>query len=118
MYIKSLTSNSSNKLTLNKQTNMLSTTYPQQSYNNAAQCEQRWNDDVRSNLNGDGWQISIKNGKRLNRRWTKAQGFYIIDTPYGERSIYNEHYDAELNKSKYNRSFQPDGDADFYYQIN
>ena len=96
---------------------MQSNTYPQQSYNNAAQCEQRWNDDVRSNLNDDGWQISIKNGKRLNRRWTKAQGFYIIDTPYGERSIYNEQYDAELNRSKaeqYNMAFQPDGEFDFY----
>lgn len=102
---------------------MQSNTYPQQSYNNAAQCEQRWNDDVRSNLNGDGWQISIKNGKRLNRRWTKAQGFYIIDTPYGERSIYNGLYDAELRPPrgltrqvamKYDRSFQPDGDDNFY----
>tara|TARA_B110000003_G_scaffold48750_1_gene47347 strand:- start:6955 stop:7263 length:309 start_codon:yes stop_codon:yes gene_type:complete len=96
---------------------MQSNTYPQQSYNNAAQCEQRWNDDVRSNLNDDGWQISIKNGKRLNRRWTKAQGFYIIDTPRGERSIYNERYDAELNRAKaeqYNMAFQPDGEFDFY----
>ena len=66
---------------------MQSNTYPQQSYNNAAQCEQRWNDDVRSNLNDDGWQISIKNGKRLNRRWTKAQGFYIIDKIGVENSI-------------------------------
>jgi len=96
---------------------MQSNTYPQQSYNNAAQCEQRWSDDVRSNLNGDGWQISIKNGKRLNRRWTKAQGFYIIDTSYGERSIYNEQYDVELNRAKaeqYNMAFQPDGEWDFY----
>ena len=96
---------------------MQSNTYPQQSYNNAAQCEQRWSDDVRSNLNGDGWQISIKNGKRLNRRWTKAQGFYIIDTSYGERSIYNEQYDVELNRAKaeqYNMAFQSDGEWDFY----
>jgi hypothetical protein len=76
---------------------MQSNTYPQQSYNNSARCQQRWNDDARTNLNDDGWQISIKNGKRLNRHWTRAQGFYIVNTSYGERTIYNEDYDADLN---------------------
>ena len=93
---------------------MQSNTYPQQSYNNSARCQQRWNDDVRTNLNDDGWQISIKNGKRLNRHWNKAQGFYIVNTSYGERTIYNEHYDADLNRAKYDRSFQPDIEAGCY----
>ena len=96
---------------------MQSNTYPQQSYNNAAQCEQRWNDDVRSNLNDDGWQISIKNGKRLRRHWTRNGGFTIVSTRHGDRSIYNQKYDVELNRAKaeqYNMAFQPDGEFDFY----
>ena len=96
---------------------MQSNTYPQQSYNNAAQCEQRWNDDVRSNLNDDGWQISIKNGKRLRRHWTRNGGFTIVSTRLGDRSIYNQKYDVELNRAKaeqYNMAFQPDGEFDFY----
>ena len=93
---------------------MQSNTYPQQSYNSPARCEQRWNDDVRTNLNDDGWQISIKNGKRLNRHWNKAQGFYIVNTSYGERTIYNEHYDTDLNRAKYDTSFQPDIEAGCY----
>ena len=82
---------------------MQSNTYPQQSYNNSARCQQRWNDEARREGNPycktDEWQISIKNGKRLNRHWTKAQGFYIVNTSYGERTIYNEYYDDELNRS-------------------
>ena len=96
---------------------MQSNTYPQQSYNNATLCQQRWNDDARRNLNDDGWQISIKNGKRLNRRWTKAQGFYIVNTSYGERTIYNEQYDAQLNKAKYDTAFQPDGGWGFFTEF-
>lgn len=97
---------------------MQSNTYPQQSYNNSARCQQRWNDEARREGNPycktDEWQISIKNGKRLNRHWNKAQGFYIVNTSYGERTIYNEHYDADLNRAKYDTSFQPDIEAGCY----
>lgn len=80
------------------------TFYPQESYNNRARCEQRWDNDARRQGNpycntDNEWQISIKNGKRLNRHWTRAQGFYIVNTSHGERTIYNESYDYELNRS-------------------
>ena len=79
------------------------TFYPQESYNNRARCEQRWDNDARRQGNpycntDNEWQISIKNGKRLNRHWTRVQGFYIVNTSHGERTIYNEYYDDELNK--------------------
>ena len=91
--------------------------YPVESYNNRQRTEQRWEDDARTNLNDDGWQISIKNGKRLRRHWTRNGGFTIVSTRHGDKSIYNEQYDVELNKAKaeqYNMAFQPDGDYDFY----
>ena len=50
----------------------------------------------------------------MRARWTKAQGLYIVNTSYGERTIYNEQYDAELNRAKYDTAFQPDGEWGFY----
>ena len=88
--------------------------YPVESYNNRQRSEDRWEDDARTNLNDDGWQISIKNGKRLRRHWTRNGGFAIVSTNHGERSIYNEQYDVELNRAKYDRSFQPDVEAGCY----
>ena len=102
---------------------MQSNTYPQESYNNSARGQQRWNDEARREGNPycktDEWQISIKNGKRLNRHWTQAQGFYIVNTSHGERTIYNESYDYELNRSirEYDLSFQPDVEAGGYNSI-
>ena len=88
--------------------------YPVESYNNRQRSEDRWEDDARTNLNDDGWQISIKNGKRLRRHWTRNGGLAIVSTNHGERSIYNEQYDAELNRAKYDTAFQPDGEWGFY----
>ena len=65
----------------------------------------------------DEWQISIKNGKRLNRHWSRARGLYYVATPYGDKSIYNENYDAdwlEAKRNSYDRSFQPDIEAGCY----
>ena len=100
---------------------MQSNTYPQESYNNSARCQQRWNDEARREGNpyckSDEWQISIKNGKRLNRHWSRARGLYYVATPYGDKSIYNENYDAdwlEAKRNSYDRSFQPDIEAGCY----
>jgi hypothetical protein len=92
--------------------------YPVESYNNRKRSEQRWEDDARANLNDDGWQISIKNGKRLRRHWTRNGGLAIVSTGNSERSVYNEQYDVELNRAKefrsYDMAFQPDGEWNFY----
>jgi hypothetical protein len=92
--------------------------YPVESYNNRQRSEDRWEDDARANLNDDGWQISIKNGKRLRRHWTRNGGLAIVYTSHGERSIYNDQYDVELNRAKnyrsYDQAFQPDGEWGFY----
>ena len=104
--------------------------YPAQSYNNKIYAEQRWVDDA--NIYGDistEWQISIGNGKRLNRKWRKCGGLtYVLDNNGCERAIYNENYDVEWQKainelkppqgltrnSGYDLSLQPDDDPDFY----
>jgi len=90
--------------------------YPTISYNSKERTEQRWVNDA--NIYGDinpSWQISLKNGKRLNRRWKKCGGLAIVPDQHGShRSIYNENYDVEWQKALYNRSFQPDGDDNFY----
>lgn len=95
--------------------------YPVESYNNRQRAEQRWEDEARREGNPycqtDGWQISIKNGKRLNRHWSRARGLYYVATQYGDKSIYNENYDADWLKAKrnsYDRSFQPDIEAGCY----
>ena len=95
--------------------------YPVESYNNRQRTEQRWEDEARMEGNPycqtEEWQISIKNGKRLRRHWTRNGGFTIVSTRHGDRSIYNQKYDVELNKAKaeqYNMAFQPDGEWDFY----
>ena len=92
--------------------------YPVESYNNRQRAEQRWEDEARREGNPycqtEEWQISIKNGKRLRRHWTRNGGFTIVSTRQGDRSIYNQQYDVELNRAKYDRSFQPDDDPDFY----
>ena len=90
--------------------------YPANSYNNKERCEQRYEADA--NIYGDisaEWQISIGNGKRLNRKWRKAGGlYYVLDNNGCERCIYNENYDVEWQKAKYDRSYQPDDDPEFY----
>ena len=107
--------------------------YPTESYNNRAKAEMRWDDDA--NIYGDigpEWQISLGNGKRLNRKWRACGGLtYVYDNNGCERAIYNENYDREWQQAikelrppqgltrqvamDYDRSFQPDGDPEFYY---
>ena len=92
--------------------------YPTISYNNRARCEKRWEDaaNIYDDIS-DEWQISIGNGKRLNRKWRKAGGlYYVLDNNGCERCIYNENYDVEWQKAKYDRSFQPDVEAGCYDQ--
>ncbi len=95
--------------------------YPVESYNTRRRAEQRWDDEARREGNPycqtEEWQISIKNGKRLRRHWTRNGGFTIVSTRHGDKSIYNQQYDVELNRAmeqQYDRSFQPDDDPDFY----
>jgi hypothetical protein len=73
--------------------------YPVESYNNRERSEQRWQNDGRQN-----WQISIKNGKRLRRHWTRNGGLAFVRTRYGEDYVYNSQYDTALSASE-NRSF-------------
>lgn len=99
--------------------------YPTISYNNRFRCESRWENDA--NVYGDisnDWQISLGNGKRLNRKWRKCDGLTYVCDNYGrERAIYNENYDSEWQKAlpnmrgsyyNYDRSMQPDGEPGFY----
>ena len=92
--------------------------YPVESYNNRQRSEARWEYEAATSLGDDeNWKISIKNGKRLRRHWTRNGGFTIVSTRLGDRSIYNQQYDVELNRAmeqQYDRSFQPDDDPDFY----
>ena len=47
--------------------------YPVESMNSRSRTEQRWEDDA--NIYGDissEWQVSLGNGKRLNRKWKKC----------------------------------------------
>ena len=86
--------------------------YPAISYNNRARCEKRWEDaaNIYDDIS-DEWQISIGNGKRLDRKWRKAGGlYYVLDNNGCERCIYNENYDVSLDEAKYDKSFQPDFD--------
>ena len=110
--------------------------YPVESFNHMLRCEQRWEDDA--NIYGDissDWQISLGNGKRLNRKWRKCGGLtYVYDNNGRERAIYNENYDREWQRAidelrppqgltrqnamciddDYDMSLQPDDDPDFY----
>ena len=92
--------------------------YPVESYNNRQRSEDRWEYEAATRLDDDeNWKISIKNGKRLRRHWTRNGGFTIVSTRHGDRSIYNQKYDAALNRAKaeqYNMAFKPDGEWDFY----
>ena len=91
--------------------------YPVESYNNKERSERRWEQDA--DIYGDissEWQISIGNGKRLDRKWRKAGGlYYVLDNNGCERCIYNENYDVSLDEAKYDKSFQPD--FDIYDQL-
>ena len=77
--------------------------YPKESFNNRARTEQRWEDDA--NVYGDissEWQVSLGNGKRLNRKWKKCGGFTVVMDSRGiEHSIYNENYDEALLKARH-----------------
>jgi len=75
--------------------------YPPESYNNRSRTEQRWNAEETI----DNWQISIKNGKRLRRHWTRNNGVVFIRTISGEETVYNH---------QYNTASQPDDNPDFY----
>tara|TARA_B110000495_G_C22724331_1_gene425338 strand:- start:49 stop:408 length:360 start_codon:yes stop_codon:yes gene_type:complete len=73
--------------------------YPVESYNNRARSEERWEADARIEGNpycdAGKWQISIKNGKRLRRHWTRNGGLATVPTKYGDySSIYNKEYDV------------------------
>lgn len=104
--------------------------YPKESFNSMLRCEHRWEDDAK--IYGDistDWQISLGNGKRLNRKWRRCGGLAIVQDPWSgqDRSIYNENYDVEWQKALapgdlkrqvamgYDTSLQPDDDPDFYY---
>jgi len=114
--------------------------YPVESYNNKFYAEQRWEDDAKiyGDINSE-WQISLGNGKRLNRKWKRCGGLAIVQDPWSgqERSIYNDTYDVEWqqaiqelrppqglkrhnairyvdNNYDYDASLQPDDDPDFY----
>jgi len=92
--------------------------YPVESYNNRARCEKRWEDaaNIYDDMS-DEWQISIGNGKRLNRKWRKAGGlYYVLDNNGCERCIYNENYDESCFDAKYDTSLQPDIEAGCYDQ--
>ena len=115
--------------TLIKQSNKSNTSaimsFPEQSFNNRARGEARWEDDVRiyGDVNSQ-WSISIGNGKRLRRQWNRKGGIaFVSNQRGGHHTIYNVQYDAELRPPrgltrqvamKYDRSFQPDGDDNFY----
>ena len=90
--------------------------YPVNSHNNKERCEQRWEDSA--NAYGDisaEWQISLGNGKRLNRKWRVCGGLtYVYDNNGCEKAIYNENYDRQWQDAKYDRSYQPDDDPEFY----
>ena len=80
--------------------------FPAESMNHRSRCEQRWEDDA--NIYGDissEWQISLKNGKRLNKHWAKCGGMTFIQDQHSgaTRTIYNENYDVEWQKARYNQ---------------
>lgn len=110
--------------TLIKQSNKSNTSaimsFPEQSFNNRARGEARWEDDARiyGDVNSQ-WSISIGNGKRLRRQWNRKGGIaFVSNQRGGHHTIYNETYDIALNNAKerqYSRSYQPDGDPEFYY---
>ena len=72
--------------------------YPKESFNNRARTEQRWEDEF--GPYGDisnQWQISLGNGKRLNRKWKKVGGMTIVKDSRGiEYAIYSERHDKAL----------------------
>ena len=86
--------------------------YPVISYNNKQRCEQRWEDDA--NIYGDistEWQVSLGNGKRLNRRWKRCRGLaFVSNQNGGHHTIYNDNYDVEWQKALEWRK-DPDGDT-------
>tara|TARA_Y100000389_G_scaffold73902_1_gene70555 strand:- start:188 stop:502 length:315 start_codon:yes stop_codon:yes gene_type:complete len=90
--------------------------YPQESYNNRVQCEQRWNENNNIYVNDSAdWNIVLGNGKRLNRKWRKCGGLAYVRNQHGEfKSIYNENFDRDLQEARYDTSLQPDGNNDFY----
>jgi hypothetical protein len=77
--------------------------YPVESMNFRSRTEKRWEDDA--NIYGDissEWQISLGNGKRLNRRWKKCGGFTIVRDSRGiEHSIYSEKHDKALLEARH-----------------
>ena len=109
--------------------------YPRESYNNKDLCEQRWEADTQGYYMQE-WQISIGNGKRLRRKWTRKGGIAYVPNRFGEiQTVYNQtvidafkeaEFDRECKPPKgltrqvamdYDRSFQPDGDDDFYNNL-
>ena len=120
--------------TLIKQSNTSAImSFPEQSFNNRARGEARWEDDARiyGDVNSQ-WSISIGNGKRLRRQWNSKGGIaFVSNQRGGHHTIYNGTYDREwqavIRECKppkgltrqvamdYDRSYQPDGDPEFYY---
>ena len=72
--------------------------YPKESFNNRSRTEQRWEDDTSNPWSKTSeWQISLGNGKRLNRKWKKCRGFTVVMDSRGiEHSIYSERHDKAL----------------------
>ena len=92
--------------------------YPAESYNSPTRCEIRGYNWMKNNAiysDEHTWKISIKNGKRLHRRWTRNGGIAFTPNQYGgHTTIYNPNYDQEL--IKYDPSLQPDIEAGCYDQ--
>ena len=88
--------------------------FPVESLNHQIRCEERFENYEKICFRKMGlyieideeyeneWQISLKNGKRLNRLWSRCGGMAFVQDQYsGEsRTIYNEKFDAPLNGAK------------------
>ena len=74
----------------------INTFYPKESFNNRSRTEQRWEDQ--EGCDGfNQWEISLGNGKRLNRKWKKVGGMTIVKDSRGmEYAIYSERHDKAL----------------------
>ena len=76
--------------------------YPVESMNSRIRTEQRWEDDVFGPAISSEWQISLGNGKRLNRKWRKCGGLAIVRDSRGiEHSVYSERHDKALLEARH-----------------
>ncbi len=90
--------------------------YPAISYNSKARCQQRWEDDITPQSIfldlPSNWQISLGNGKRINRKWRRCGGIAFVKNYYGgTQTVYNENYDVEWRRDL---EWQKDPGGDTY----